>query len=62
MILAASGHDSPSIVQIRTQDVLPEALGNLLLRTLSTCREQLEAGAIVTVQGAKNRVRILPIP
>ena len=60
-ILAFRGETAPSIVQIRTQDVLPEAIGTYLLRTLNACRHQLETGAIVTVQPGQNRVRILPI-
>jgi predicted nuclease of predicted toxin-antitoxin system len=61
MLLAMRKQSGPSVIQIRTQDVLPETLGPVLLRILETCREQLESGAIVTVDPGQNRIRMLPI-
>jgi len=60
-ILATSNAEGPSVVQMRTQDVLPSAVGADILRVLSEHREVLEHGAIVTVDEVTFRVRILPI-
>lgn len=59
-ILAATGFDSPSVVQIRRRNILPEALVSALSHTLSAYREQLERGALVIVDEITSRVRILP--
>jgi len=61
MLLAARKSRGPSVIQVRTQDVLPSAIGNVVLRALEASRSQLEAGAIVSVDLAKNRIRLLPI-
>ena len=60
-LLAASRQNAPSVLQIRTQDVLPATLGPVLLRILETCRHHLESGALVTVEAGQNRIRMLPI-
>jgi len=61
-ILAASQAKGPSVVQIRTQDVLPSALGPLLTGVLRDFANELEAGALIVVEEARSRVRILPLP
>ena len=50
----------PSVVQIRCQDVLPDAIGELVVRALVAVQFHLEDGALVTIDTAKHRVRILP--
>lgn len=60
-LLAASGVRSPSVIQVRTQDVLPHSLGPVVLRALEAVRPHLEQGAIVTVDLASQRIRLLPI-
>ena len=55
-------HDSgPSVLQVRSQNVLPSNLGVLVLATLGQYEKELESGALVVVEKEKNRVRILPI-
>ena len=61
MLLAARKSRGPSVIQVRTQDVLPSAIGVVVLRAIETGRDHLEAGAIVTVDLALNRIRLLPI-
>jgi len=51
----------PSVIQVRTQDVLPSAIGVVVLRAIEASREHLETGAIVTVDLARNRIRLLPV-
>jgi predicted nuclease of predicted toxin-antitoxin system len=60
-ILAVTHADSPSVLQVRTQDVLPEYLGPLVLDALAQFRELLEAGALITIDETTSRARILPI-
>ena len=50
-----------AVVQIRTQDVLPDALGPHLVRVLEQHRAALEEGAIVSMDELVSRVRVLPI-
>lgn len=60
-LLAAAGSAGPSVVQVRAQDVLPAAIGSDVVRVLRMRRDDLDQGAIVTVDRARSRVRILPI-
>lgn len=60
-VLALTHAAGPSVVQIRTQRVLPVSIGPLLIRVLSDYEEVLARGAIVNVNESRARVRILPI-
>ena len=60
-LLAISQADAPSVIQVRTQDVLPSKLGNLVLNALQQFQSELETGALVTINEAKAKARILPI-
>jgi len=60
--MLALGHSQrPSLVQARVQDVSPVSLGPNLVAALKQFAAELDAGAIVTLLPARNRVRILPI-
>jgi predicted nuclease of predicted toxin-antitoxin system len=59
-ILAVTRAQKPSVIQIRTQDVMPQALGNRMLQVLRDYEPFLEKGALVTVDEGKSRVHILP--
>ena len=61
MLLALTHASGPSVLQVRTQDVMPEAIGELVLQALDAHHDALELGAIVTVDKENSRVRILPI-
>jgi predicted nuclease of predicted toxin-antitoxin system len=61
VLLAASRTNTPSVVQVRCQDVLPSATGDIVLRAIRTAEGQLEAGALVTVDAFRHRIRLLPI-
>jgi predicted nuclease of predicted toxin-antitoxin system len=60
-LLATRKTRQPSVIQVRTQDILPAAIGNLVVKTLTTCGNQLETGALVTIDPRRQRVRLLPI-
>src|SRR5262249_42080408 len=61
MLLAARKSRGPSVIQVRTQDVLPSVIGVAVLNAIAAARSQLETGALVTVDLARNRIRALPI-
>ena len=61
MLLAALRTNRPSVIQVRAQDVLPSAMGDLVVRAIQTAESNLEAGALVTVEPYRHRVRMLPI-
>lgn len=60
-MLAATKATGPSVMQVRTQDVRPESLAPLLIPTLRQYESELEAGALLIVDEAKSRVRVLPL-
>jgi len=60
-ILAATGANGPSVIQIRTDDTTPEKIGNILLKALSQFESRLEKGALITITPARMRARILPL-
>jgi predicted nuclease of predicted toxin-antitoxin system len=60
-ILAATQADAPSVIQVRVQDTLPEGLVNTVVAVLKQFESQLRAGALITIDPTKSRIRILPI-
>jgi predicted nuclease of predicted toxin-antitoxin system len=60
-LLARRKTRQPSVVQIRAQDVLPAAIGGMVVRALRASRSHLESGALVTVDPNRHRIRLLPI-
>jgi predicted nuclease of predicted toxin-antitoxin system len=46
---------------VRAQNVLPDAIGDLVVRVLTDQAAALESGALVTVEPYATRVRVLPI-
>lgn len=60
-LLAAAQAEGPSVIQVRTQNVLPEAIGDLIIDTLKRFQDELEKGVIVTIDPHRARVRILPL-
>ncbi len=61
-ILAITQASGPSVIQVRTQDVMPSALEVRLADILHQYERELVAGALIVVDEAKSRVRILPLP
>ncbi len=60
-MLAASGADGPSVVQVRANDLRPDVLGQLVLAALGQVAAELDAGALITVQAASARLRMPPL-
>ncbi len=60
-MLALTQAESPSVLQIRAQDVLPKSIGNIVITILRKYQNELEQGALIVFDKAKERVRILPL-
>ena len=60
-LLAATQGEGPSVIQVRTQNILPEAIGDLVKDALKRFRGELEKGAIITIDPNRARLRILPL-
>lgn len=61
-ILAATHGEKPSVVQIRAEDTSPELIGASVVAALRQLAAELEAGALVTIEPGRSRVRLLPLP
>jgi len=59
-LLAATRACGPSVIQIRTQNVLPEGIGALVLKAIRQFETELRHGALITVDPYRARARILP--
>jgi predicted nuclease of predicted toxin-antitoxin system len=60
-ILAATQDAKPSVVQIRAGDVRPETVGPTLIDALWQMATELDEGALLTVDPARARLRVLPL-
>ena len=60
-ILAASALASPSVVQIRTQDLLSDEAVSIVIKALEARREDIERGALLSIDEGGTRVRMLPL-
>jgi predicted nuclease of predicted toxin-antitoxin system len=61
-ILAATNGEKPSVVQIRADDVSPDAIGSQVVTALLQMATELEAGALLTIDPNRTRLRVLPLP
>ena len=59
-LLAATQGEGPSVIQVRTQNVLPEAIGTLVINAVKQFQHELEKGALITIDPHRARSRILP--
>jgi predicted nuclease of predicted toxin-antitoxin system len=60
-LLALTHAAGPSVIQVRSEDVLPESIGSLVIRALDQHKEALQSGALVVIDPDDFRARILPI-
>jgi predicted nuclease of predicted toxin-antitoxin system len=60
VLLAVTRAKSPSVVQVRVQNPLPEVVGRDVVRVLRLRSDLLSVGALVTIEKLKDRVRVLP--
>jgi predicted nuclease of predicted toxin-antitoxin system len=55
-ILAATGADRPSVVQVRADDISTDAVGEPVVRAV-----ELGEGALLTVEPSRARIKVLPL-
>ena len=60
-LLSLTGSSLPSVIQIRREDVAPDALLPTLLEVLSKYSKEIESGALIVIDDTKVRIRILPL-
>ena len=60
-ILAATAGNKPSVVQLRADDVRPEAIGTQVVAALRQMTRELDDGALLTVDTNRSRLRLLPL-
>lgn len=61
-LLALTSATGPSVLQVRgALDLLPDAIGGRVVATMRAYEAELVRGALVTLDGPAERVRVLPI-
>jgi len=60
-ILAATQGEKPSVVQLRADNVSPDAIGPQVLIALRQMEADLRDGALLTVDPQRTRLRVLPL-
>ena len=59
--LALTHATGPSVLQVRGSRVLPEHIGPLVLAALRQYEAELSAGALLVIDEARTRARVLPL-
>jgi predicted nuclease of predicted toxin-antitoxin system len=60
-ILALGRHGKPSVVLLRTSDLVPVSVGSRVVQCLRNHAEDLERGALLVLEDTRIRVRELPM-
>ena len=60
-ILAATKNERPSIIQVRSDVLTPRSMGRAVVSAMRQARQELLEGAIVSVDPAPARLRVLPL-
>ena len=60
-ILAATSGHAPSVLQVRTQDLLSDAVVGFVAAAIQAFPEEIEAGALLSIDEGGTRVRMLPL-
>ncbi len=60
-ILAATGWKTPSVIQVRTQDIFPEAIGQLVIDAIRQFTDKIHEGVLISIDENRARARILPL-
>jgi len=59
-LLAASKDNGPSVIQVRTQNVMPSAIGSIVVKAIKEFMIEIRSGSLISIDMHKSRVRILP--
>ena len=60
-LLYATKATAPSVIQLRSEDIRPRIVGEIILQTLCKAEKAIEQGALVIVEPRKSRIRLLPL-
>jgi len=60
-LLASTQASGPSIIQVRTDDILPNQQSEVVFRALRQFESELKDGAILSIDLDQSRVRYLPL-
>jgi len=60
-ILAITHGEKPSVVQIRSDSLDPDVIGDLVVSALRQLEQELRTGALLTIEPSNTRVRLLPL-
>jgi predicted nuclease of predicted toxin-antitoxin system len=60
-ILAATSGVKPSVVQLRSDNLDPSAIGSNVTAALRQLTSELDAGALVSLDPQRTRIRLLPL-
>ena len=60
-ILAATKGKKPSVMQLRAQDISPDAIGTQGVAALKHTADALESDALLTILTGRTRLRLLPL-
>jgi predicted nuclease of predicted toxin-antitoxin system len=59
-ILAVAESRKPSVVQLRSDVTLPARVGSVVMEAIQQSETDLLAGALLTVEAGRSRLRVLP--
>lgn len=59
-LLAITHAKGPSVIQVRTQDIMPHSLSTRLVQILRKYEPELKKGSLITIDEMRDRVKILP--
>jgi predicted nuclease of predicted toxin-antitoxin system len=60
-ILAATKGKKPSVIQLRARNISPESVGMSVVTALRHTSDELQAGALLTIDIDRTRIRVLPL-
>jgi len=60
-LLAITRAQGPSVIQVRTQDILSQSFYSRLIQMIRKYKSELEKGSLIVIDENKLRVRILPL-
>ena len=59
--LALTHAEGPSVIQMRSEDISPDAAGNSVISALRAYEEELAGGALIVIDEARQRICFLPL-
>jgi len=59
-LLAASRDAGPSVIQVRTQNVMPGVIGSIVVNAINKFMVEIQSGSLISIEIHTARVHILP--